>query len=168
LTRGRVAKDESDLDTIKRREALEYVGDHLTRVPVVLAAREARTWAVYRPFQQMRIDELPGVDLAVIRLAYVAYWSLVPFAVFGAIVLHRRRIRLYVLLAPILFVAVTVLVSYGQPRFRVPAEISIVVLAAIGIDALRRRRGERLPRTDVDEAVASLGPVRNQRESQAT
>jgi hypothetical protein len=32
-----------------------------------------------------------------------------------------------------------VALSYGQTRFRAPAEVSIVLLAAVALDALRRR-----------------------------
>jgi hypothetical protein len=49
-------------------------------------------------------------------------------------VLHRRHVRLLPLVAmPVLVVIVTA-VFYGLPRFRLPAEITIVVLAAAALD----------------------------------
>ena len=44
------------------------------------------------------------------------------------------------LLAPFIIVAVTALTTYGNLRFREPAEIALVVLAAIAVDELLRRR----------------------------
>jgi len=50
------------------------------------------------------------------------------------VVLHRRHVRLLPLLAmPVLVVIVTA-VFYGIPRFRLPAEITIVVFAAAALD----------------------------------
>ena len=46
----------------------------------------------------------------------------------------------WILVAPFVIVAVTALPTYGNLRFREPAEMSLVVLAAVGLDALWRRR----------------------------
>jgi hypothetical protein len=44
LTPGR---DEPEQSERWRREAGEYVGEHLGRLPVVVAARVGRTWSLY-------------------------------------------------------------------------------------------------------------------------
>jgi asparagine N-glycosylation enzyme membrane subunit Stt3 len=65
-----------------------------------------------------------------------------PFAVAGAWLLRRRRQPLAILLVPLAMVTLTALLTYGSTRFRFAAEPSIVVLAAVAVDALlRRRRG---------------------------
>ena len=46
----------------------------------------------------------------------------------------------WILLVPFIVVSVTALRTYGNLRFREPAEISTVVLAAVALDALWRRR----------------------------
>jgi hypothetical protein len=61
---------------------------------------------------------------------------LIPFAVFGLILLRRRRVPLLILLAPFITVTLTALLAYGQIRFRHSAELSLVVLAAVGLNRL--------------------------------
>jgi hypothetical protein len=65
----------------------------------------------------------------------VQYWLLVPVAVAGGVILRRRReVRLLPLVAmPVLVFIVTTL-FYGLTRFRLPAEIAFVVLAAAALD----------------------------------
>ena len=44
------------------------------------------------------------------------------------------------LLAPAVAVAVAAVLGYGVPRLRHAFEPAVLVLAAVGVDALRRRR----------------------------
>jgi hypothetical protein len=68
------------------------------------------------------------------------FWLLVPLAVAGGWLLHRRRQPLAILLVPVVMVTLTALLTYGSTRFRFAAEPAIVVLAAVALDALVRRR----------------------------
>jgi hypothetical protein len=61
-------------------------------------------------------------------------------AVVGAVVVRRKGVTLIPLLAPAVIVRVVAAVFYGLVRFRAPAEVSIVVLAAVAIDAAWARR----------------------------
>jgi 4-amino-4-deoxy-L-arabinose transferase-like glycosyltransferase len=117
------------------RDGLRYAGDHTGRLPVVLAARLGRVWSVYDPFQ---IPE--GRSPRVQKAGVLFYFLLVPLAVVGALALRRRRAALWVMLTPVIVVSLTALLTYGNVRFRESAEISELVLAAVGIDALWRRR----------------------------
>ena len=81
-----------------------------------------------------------GRERAVSWLGFATFWLLVPFAGYGAILLRRRRVRLTPLLAQLIVVTVTAAAIYGLVRFRVPAEISIVVLAGVAVDHLLPRR----------------------------
>jgi hypothetical protein len=58
----------------------------------------------------------------------------------GAVILRRRRTSLLPLLALPVMVTVTAACAYGITRFRAPAEITIVVLAAVAVDHLYRQR----------------------------
>ncbi len=127
-------EDQSTVASARRDRALDYVGDHLGRVPVVAAARVGRVWSVYRPFQGSGIsdgEERPGW---VSRTGWAMLWLLVVPAVAGAIELRRRRVTLVPLIAPIAIVTVVAALFYGAVRFRAPAEVSLVVLAAVGVD----------------------------------
>ena len=63
----------------------------------------------------------------------------------GRVALRRRGVgaALWIVLTPVVSVTVTTLLSYGTLRFRHSVELVLVVLAAVGIDALWRRRAAR-------------------------
>jgi hypothetical protein len=62
-------------------------------------------------------------------------------ALLGAFTLRARRAPLRILMAPVALVTLTSALGYGLTRFRHPAEISIVILAAVGLSrALDRWR----------------------------
>jgi 4-amino-4-deoxy-L-arabinose transferase-like glycosyltransferase len=120
------------------RDGLRYAGDHAGRLPVVLAARLGRVWSVYHPFQ---IPE--GRSPRVQKAGVIFFFLLVPLAVGGGLALRRRGVSTWILLAPVVVVSITAVATYGNVRFREPAELSVIVLAAVGIDALWRQRTVR-------------------------
>ena len=63
-----------------------------------------------------------------------AFWVLVPCAVVGGVMLRRRRVPITPLVSQFVIVAVTAAAIYGLVRFRIPAEVSLVVLAAVAVD----------------------------------
>jgi hypothetical protein len=69
--------------------------------------------------------------------ALYSFWALALLSVAGAFALRRREHGppVYPLLAPLVVVVVTVVVTYASTRFRTTAEPSLVVLAALAIDA---------------------------------
>lgn len=149
--------DQSERSVAYRDAALEYVSNQKRRLPVVVAARVARVWSLYAPGQMVdysagavdtcRADQeepCPGEGREAWAgwLGTVLFWVLAPLAVLGTVAL-RRRGRTWLDLLPLLmtFVVVTITAAlfYGLVRFRVPAEVALVVLAASGIDALWSR-----------------------------
>ena len=133
------AADASVANARRIRAALDYIAAHRGRLPLVLLAREGRAWSFFRPFQQTRFDsEWRKTRLWVDRLGLFAYWTLLPAAACGIVVLRRRRIPLYPLLAFVVTCSIAVALTYGETRYRASAEVSIVLLAAIGVDALLR------------------------------
>ena len=81
---------------------------------------------------------------------------MVPFAIAGGIVLRRRRVPLTPLVAQFVVVAVTALAIYGLVRFRVPAEVALVVLAAVGVDRLVTRTRTRSRVGDQEETAVRV------------
>jgi uncharacterized membrane protein YfcA len=69
----------------------------------------------------------------------VAHFLALPFAVVGAAALRRRGVTLLPMLVPIVAVTITAAATFGLTRYRVPADVVIVVLAALGLDLLWRR-----------------------------
>jgi hypothetical protein len=66
------------------------------------------------------------------------FYAMAASGVAGGVFLRRRRIPLTPLLAPFAAVAVTVAVTFGETRYRALAEVSLIVLAAVGFEALIR------------------------------
>jgi 4-amino-4-deoxy-L-arabinose transferase-like glycosyltransferase len=129
--------DQSVQDSEDARTAEDYAKSHLSRLPVVLLAREGRTFGFWNPFQQATIDaEWMGTWVGVTRLALVSYWLLLVPAVAGGVVLRRRRMAIYPLMTFVAIAAIAVLPTIGDVRYRATAEIPLVVLAAVAIDAV--------------------------------
>jgi 4-amino-4-deoxy-L-arabinose transferase-like glycosyltransferase len=127
----------------RRRAAFDYMGDHLGRFPVVVAARVGRVWGVYGQVQMARIAQAEGRPLVASLAGLAVFWALVPLAALGARSLRRAGEPLWPLLAPIVIVTFNAAAFYGLTRFRVPAEVSLVVLAAVAIARLRSADGQR-------------------------
>lgn len=153
-----VRGDASVVSATQRDKGLRYIRHHLDRVPVVVAARVGRVWSVYRPAQGPHLDVIEGRNLRVSQAGLAAYWLLVPFAVAGVVILARRRsLALLPLLAPVAMVTLTAITTYGTTRFRAGAEVSIVVLATVAVDAsvTALRHGRREPAGGDDPARAA-------------
>jgi len=133
------AGDQSVVSRVYRNRALEYINDHKARTPVVVLARIGRDWGLYRPADMLDWNVNEGRPRWITGLGMVFYYPLLAFAIGGVVVLRRRGTRQWPLLMPPLIVTLGTLLAYGQTRFRVPAEPSLVVLAAVGIAALVAR-----------------------------
>lgn len=130
-----INRDDSIADGQYVRHALDFMSKNKSRVPIVMAARVGRTFGVFRPAQQMHLETERATDLWVIRLAFVVYWILLPLAFAGFVLARRHRIPTYPLLVFPLLIILSVLPTIGSVRYRAPAEISLVILSAVGIDA---------------------------------
>jgi 4-amino-4-deoxy-L-arabinose transferase-like glycosyltransferase len=128
-------KNEAEHHALALEDGVRYARHHAGRLPVVLAARFGRVWSVYKPFS---IPE--GRSVRVQKLGVIAFFLLVPFGAAGFWLLRRRGEVTWILATPFIIVAVTALTTYGNLRFREPAEVALVVLAAVAVDELLRRR----------------------------
>ena len=138
------AGEQSRLNADYRHLAKEYALDHLSDLPRVAGIRMARTWSLYDPASMARYSVNEGREQNVSWAGFVTWWLLVPFAVAGGLVLHGRRRWLWPLLAPFVVVTLISAVFYGLIRFRVPAEVSLVVLAGVALAELQARLGSRV------------------------
>lgn len=133
------AGDQSVVSRIYRTQAIDYMKAHKSRTPVVVLARVGRDWGLFRPGDMLDWNKAEGRPSWVTGLGMVFYYPILAFAIAGIVVLKRRRTRQWPILMPPLIVTVGTLLSYGQTRFRVPAEPSLVILAAVAIAALTVR-----------------------------
>ena len=145
-------QDQSDDDIFLRRVGLDYVRAHERRFPVVVAARIARMWGMFRPAQQIRLEYYEGRPRWAGWLALGALYVTLPLAVYGGVLTRRRRIPLTPLVAPIILVTLTAVITFGVSRYRAPAEPALCILVAVAIDALLVRLW---PRRFAPEPAAS-------------
>lgn len=129
--------NEVERDEVARDRAVDYMSDNTGRLlSVVVPARISRMWGVYEPIGQLRRDVLADRrSFAVSALGLVQFAMLVPAAAAGIFVVGRRRGPLLVLAAWIPIVTLTAASAFGNTRYRTAAETSIVILAAVAIDA---------------------------------
>ena len=135
--------DQAVQSRVYRDRALDYIGDHVGRAPVVALARVGRLWSIWNPSDTIEFNRGEGRPEWASTLGVVTLFLLLIGAGFGIVELRRRKVAIWPLLVPAIVVTVSAALFYGQPRFRSPAEPSIVVLAAIGIDVFVRRRQAR-------------------------
>ena len=133
--------DQSQASSVYRHRAFDYIKHHKSRVPIVVLARVGRTWSLFRPLDMVTFNAGEDREPWVTRLGLIAYYPTLLAAIGGSVVLWRRRrwAALWVLGAPIAVVTVGAVITYGQTRFRAPAESSLALLAAVGIVALAER-----------------------------
>jgi hypothetical protein len=130
-----VPGDESVRDRELRKIAFDYVRVHEHQVPLVVGARVGRVWEVFRPIQTAGLDWFEGRGKPVGLSALLAYLAVLPLAIAGAFVVHARKRTLLPLLAIAAAVTITAAVFYGAVRFRAPADVVLILLAAVAIDA---------------------------------
>jgi len=134
--KGNPRGDQSVDSRIYRDRAFDYISEHKGRAVVVTVARVGRTWSVFRPLDMLDYNEGEARERWVTSLGLVAFYPLLLLAVYGVVVLRRKRITQWPLLVPIAIVTIASAATYGQTRFRVPGEPSLVILGAIGLAAL--------------------------------
>ena len=142
--------DESQRDVVVRERATEYISNHKTRLlTFVIPARVGRMVGLYQPLDQVRLDIDEGRPAFPAWLGFWQYVVLAPLAVAGAVVQWRRRGPLLVLGLWALLATFTAASAFGSTRYRIAAEVSVVILSAVTIDAIIRAiRKEGPPPSD--------------------
>lgn len=128
--------DESVNNSFYIDKVIRYLAENQRQIPAVVTAREARMVGLWNPSQQATIDryvEKRGSSRLTLWSQRL-FWVLGTASVVGLMVLRRRRVPIYPMIA---IVGVTVLVeaiTFGNTRYRAPIEVCVVILAAIAID----------------------------------
>jgi 4-amino-4-deoxy-L-arabinose transferase-like glycosyltransferase len=138
--RHRPPGDQSVESRALQNRAIDYMKAHKRRVPVVMAARVGRTWGVFRPVDMVSYNEGEGRERWVTGLGIGVFVPVLGAGVGGAVLQWRRRpIDAWILVVAAAVVTVAVALTYGQTRFRAPAEPGIAVLAAVAVVAAWER-----------------------------
>ena len=146
-----------------RHRGLDYIKGHLDRFPVVVAARIGRMWELFHPGspwgpvhfnQKISLDFIEGRELIASRIALAQFYVLAPLAIVGGVVLFRRKVTIAPFVALPIIATFAGVIAFGNTRYRSPAEIAIVGLSAVAIDAMlsawSRRRARRRQPSDPD------------------
>ena len=131
---GRPKDNEAESGVRWTKEGLGYELDHLGDLPRVLTVRLLRTWNFFQPRRMSYYAEGQQVDG--VQAGVVVYYLLLGLSVYGLILLRRRRQPLVILLAPVIAVCLVSIFYFGLQRFRLPADLSLVVLSAVALVAL--------------------------------
>jgi len=112
-----------------------YIRAHESELPAVIAARIGRGFGFFRPIQQVRFDST--IETRPFHWALTGlymYYALLALGIGGTVVLRRRRILVFPLWAVALDVLTVFILSFGQTRYRVTFEVSLVLLAAVQLE----------------------------------
>ncbi len=129
--------DQSERSTVWRREATEYISDHVEEIPGVVMARLGRGLSVWQTEGMIYLNTGEGRESWASRIGLWQFWFLTPLAVWGWWRWPSRQPRWPALVTAGLSVIV-IAAFYGIPRFRIPAEVVIVLGAAITLHELGR------------------------------
>jgi 4-amino-4-deoxy-L-arabinose transferase-like glycosyltransferase len=134
--------DESVQGSEAQKYAMDYIRSHEGRLVTVELAREGRAFAFFHPVQQIGLDsrvETRPYHWALLGLAM--YYAMVGLSIGGIVILRRRRIPVWPLLAVGLEVVVSTALTFGNTRYRTPFEVSLVLLSAVTLDWIWSRIG---------------------------
>lgn len=137
---------------------ISYGRHHVERVPLVMTARVARVWGLFRPTQQVGLETYFGAEEPAMWAGFVMSWVMLALAPVGALRLRRRGTPIFPLLAPVVVVTISVALTFGQLRYRAPAEPALVLLVA-GVLARRPTTPPTGSETDPDAAEDVPAPV---------
>ncbi len=129
--------DESVQAAEAQAYAVRYIKHHEDRLFPVEMARLGRAFGFFHPLEQIKLDstvETRPYHWALVGLGM--YYALVALSIAGVVILRRRRVPVFPLLALGLDVVVSVLLAFGNTRYRSTFEVALALLAAVTIDAV--------------------------------
>jgi 4-amino-4-deoxy-L-arabinose transferase-like glycosyltransferase len=138
--RGDPQGNEAERGLFWRERGLDYIGDHLGRVPYVVAARVGGSFGLYHPIRHVGFADGEGRPWGWSLAGQLAFQALLLPALAGAVlVVRRRETGWWVPLAPVAMVVATSALIYGSIRFRLALEVAEVLLVSVAAAALFAR-----------------------------
>jgi hypothetical protein len=111
-------------------------------------------WGLFKPGQTTALDWwIEGRGRAASWVGLFMYYALLPFAIYGLVVMRRRRIPILPLIAIAVTATLAAAATFGVTRYRAPAEVSLVVAAAVGIAVAWERWRSRAATTAPSSAA---------------
>ena len=143
------AVDESVRDAEYRRRGLDYLANHPLRFAThVVPKRVGRYWGLYAPISQLQADTLvEGRSFRLSVLGLAQFGAVAALAAVGAREVRRLRGPLMVLATLPITGTVVAAATMGATRYRVPAEVALVLLASVALASWSDRKKVRKPAT---------------------
>ena len=142
--------DQSERSALYRDYAFDFIAENRGEIPGVVAARVGRGLSIWDTSGTTWLNTGEGREKWASNIGLWQYWILTPLAVWGWWRWPSRQPRWPALVTAGLSVLV-IAVFYGIPRFRIPAEVVIVLGAAITVESLGSSLFARLRRTRTPE-----------------
>lgn len=139
-------EDGSTMSANYRAAAFEYLRDNWRNLPEVIVARELRMWG-WRPAEMVYLNRGEGREPWASWAAHAGFVLLVPLGVLGWALLRRRERPVWPLAVHTVAAALTAAMFYGLWRFRVGAEVGLVIGAGVALQAFGRQLRRRAART---------------------
>ena len=149
--RGDPSGDEAERAAFWRRRGLDYIRDHLGRVPFVVLARLGGAFGVYHTIRHVGFGDGEGRPWAWGLAGQLTFLVLIVPAVAGAAVLVRRKRPWWPVVVPAAAVVVTASLVYGSIRFRLAADVVQVLLVSVAVTAVPALRAPS--RSDSESSV---------------
>ena len=128
--------DQSERNVRLGRIAASTSGTTRHELPSSCSPGWGRVTGVYRPDQQLQLDEhIEGRERGTAVAALLSFYVVAALAITGAVILRRRRVKVFPLLVPCAIVVFAVAAALGSNRYRASAEPALAVLAAVAINA---------------------------------
>ncbi|MEI7618226.1 MAG: glycosyltransferase family 39 protein [Actinomycetota bacterium] len=124
-------EDASELSRREHKLAVQYMREHVRRLPLVVAARLLRTVDLYGLHDLVLIDMADQRGRVQSWGGILSWWLLAPLAAVGW--WRSRRRCGWILLAPAISVFATAAIFYGAHRLRAPLEPVVVICAAMAM-----------------------------------
>lgn len=135
--------DQSERSAAYRTYALDYLADHADQLPGVVMARLGRGLSLWQTDAMTFLNVGEGRERWASQIGLWQYWLLTPLAVYGLWRWPSRQPR-WPLIVTGSLALIMIMAFYGIPRFRIPAEVGIVLCAAVAIDQLWRRATRKI------------------------
>ena len=132
--------------THARAAAVHYARQHWMRLPIVAPARVLRTFGLYDPINQSRIEAVESRDAGLQIAAWCTWIVVFALGIGGLILSWRRRADVAPMIGVLVGVVLIAIVGYGSQRYRLPADPVVAVFGALALArAAVRWRRRRVP-----------------------
>jgi len=126
--------DETATEQVKRAAGLRYAADNASRLPVVVAARVARMFDVWRPGESVAFNDFYERRGRVPSMAAIGvWWGMLGAGAAGVWALRRRLLLVWPVAAVAASTTFAAAASFGITRYRSGLEVAMAVLAGIGL-----------------------------------